>query len=376
MFTDKRHKSAELTSRIMNELYNTRRDGLSGNEDCGQMSAWYVFSALGFYPVTPGEDYYVYGTPLFTKAVIDPGNGRTFTVSAERTSAGAIYPSQITVNGTATNKFIRNQEILNGGKMHFKLSDKADVPAFEPASKAWTYNITPSPYLVSGPKAFTDSCSVELKCVKEGAVIKYTLDPSADEANWKVYSTPFTLHASSSILAKAYSKDADPSFPEEVSFIRLPYKRSIAYTNKYSHLYTAGGPNGLIDGIRGEPEVFGSWQGFEGTDLEVVIDLGEIRPVSGISTGFLQQYPSWIWLPLSVKYEVSDDGKTFRTVYEQKTTEKDNTPGSFVRSYDSGDLKERARYVRVSAVNRKICPPWHPGAGFPCWIFADEVEIR
>jgi hexosaminidase len=132
----------------------------------------------------------------------------------------------------------------------------------------------------------------------------------------------------------------------------------------------------LVDGIHGEPEVFGSWQGFQGTDMEVVLDLGESRKISGITTGFLQQYPSWIWLPVSVKYELSDNGSDYRTVHEQRSGDSADTPGSFVRKFDSGSINEKARYIRITAINRKTCPEWHPGAGHPSWIFADEIQIR
>lgn len=376
MFTDQRHRTAELTRKIMKELYHTKRDGLSGNEDCGQMSAWYVFSALGFYPVTPGVDYYVYGTPLFKKAVITPGNGNSFTITATSASENAIYPARILLNGKTTMTFIRNSDILSGGSLSYELSDKKEIPDYKPATAPWNYNMAMVPYLVSGPRAFIDSCNVSLHTFTPGGTVYYTTDSTLAPAQWKKFTEPFVLTQSSTVYARTVSANVEPSFTESVSFIRLPYKRSISYTHPYSHLYTAGGVNGLIDGIRGEPEVFGSWQGFQGTDLEAVVDLGEVRAIDGITTGFLQQYPSWIWLPLSVRYELSDDGITYRSVYQKNTSDADDVPGSFVRNYESNNLKEKARYVRVTAVNRKTCPEWHPGAGYPAWIFVDEIEIR
>jgi hexosaminidase len=282
----------------------------------------------------------------------------------------------VTINGKSTNEYITNQDILKGGQLNFTMSSASKVPEMMRPSEPWKYAMTMNPYLESGPRAFTDSCLVSLHSYTKGARILYTTDTLAPEGKWSLYQEPFLLRESATVFAKAFSDGAESSFTESVAFIRIPYKRTVEYVHPYSHLYTAGGLNGLVDGIRGEPEVFGSWQGFQGTDMQVVIDLGEVRDISGINTGFLQQYPSWIWLPVTVKYEISSDGKTYRAVHEQKSKDPDNAPGSFIRNIDSGSLKEKGRYVRVTAANRMVCPPWHPGAGNPCWIFVDEIEVR
>ncbi|MCP5045871.1 MAG: glycoside hydrolase family 92 protein, partial [bacterium] len=92
-------KTQQLVRRILDTLYTDKPDGLSGNEDCGQMSAWYIMSAMGFYPVTPGQDTYVIGTPLFKRTVIDVGNGEIFTISANKVSAQNIYIQSASLNG-------------------------------------------------------------------------------------------------------------------------------------------------------------------------------------------------------------------------------------------------------------------------------------
>ena len=77
-YVGKPYKTQEKVRQILEEQYSNLPDGLSGNEDCGQMSAWYVLSAMGFYSVTPGLDYYTIGTPLFEKATLNLENGNTF----------------------------------------------------------------------------------------------------------------------------------------------------------------------------------------------------------------------------------------------------------------------------------------------------------
>jgi len=115
-------KTQSLTSRIMKEMYKDQPDGLSGNEDCGQMSAWYVFSALGFYPVCPGSDHYAIGSPIFPKATIHLENGHSFTVQTLNNSDENVYIQHAKLNGELfTRSFLRYEDIANGGVLEITM---------------------------------------------------------------------------------------------------------------------------------------------------------------------------------------------------------------------------------------------------------------
>jgi putative alpha-1,2-mannosidase len=91
-----------------------------GNEDCGQMSAWYVFSAMGFYPVNPADGKFILGSPALDKAAIRAGNGKTFTVIAENNSAENVNVSEVFLNGERLDRnYITYSEIMNGGELRF-----------------------------------------------------------------------------------------------------------------------------------------------------------------------------------------------------------------------------------------------------------------
>ncbi len=112
-------------TKVMNELYNTSSSGYSGNEDCGQMSSWYIFSSMGFYPVNPANGIYVIGSPLLKQAVISLPDGKTFTVKAPRKSEKEMYIQSVMLNGKKyDNTYIRHQDILNGGVLEFKMGSK------------------------------------------------------------------------------------------------------------------------------------------------------------------------------------------------------------------------------------------------------------
>ena len=119
------YKTQYYVTKVMNELYNTSSSGYSGNEDCGQMSAWYIFSSMGFYPVDPISGIYVIGSPLLKQAKISLPKGKTFTINAKKKSEKDIYIQSVTLNGKKyDNTYITHQDILKGGVLEFKMGSK------------------------------------------------------------------------------------------------------------------------------------------------------------------------------------------------------------------------------------------------------------
>jgi putative alpha-1,2-mannosidase len=107
----------------MESKYLPASDGLSGNDDCGQMSAWYIFSALGFYPVAPGSDRYDLGSPLVREAVIDLENGKQFTVRTVNQSPENVYVKKAELNGKKLDRlWITHGEIMEGGTLVFYMN--------------------------------------------------------------------------------------------------------------------------------------------------------------------------------------------------------------------------------------------------------------
>jgi len=115
-------KTAKHVRYILNELYTDAPDGLSGNEDVGQMSSWYIFSALGFYPANPISGEYVFGSPLFDEATINLENGKKFNIKVQNNSAENIYIQSITLNGRAhKSSFLKHEVLTAGGNLVIKM---------------------------------------------------------------------------------------------------------------------------------------------------------------------------------------------------------------------------------------------------------------
>lgn len=122
------YKTQEKIREVLTKLYAATPDGYCGDEDNGQTSAWYVFSALGFYPVTPATDQYVIGSPLFKKATLSLANGKKFTITAENNSVENFYIQSTTLNGVNyTNNYINYKDIQNGGEFIFNLDKKPNL---------------------------------------------------------------------------------------------------------------------------------------------------------------------------------------------------------------------------------------------------------
>ena len=121
-------KTQQRLKQIMDSQYAPRPDGLSGNDDLGQMSAWYVFSALGFYPVTPASDEYAIGRPFVSRATLHLGGGRSFTVSAAPLDDAHPYVGVVTLNGKPLDRtYLHHAEIIAGGELHFSMQAKPDL---------------------------------------------------------------------------------------------------------------------------------------------------------------------------------------------------------------------------------------------------------
>jgi predicted alpha-1,2-mannosidase len=119
-FTNEPWKAQFYCSKIINELYTNTPSGYSGNEDCGQMSAWYIFSSMGFYPVNPANSVYSFGSPQLPKATINLANGKQFKIIANNTGAGNFYIQKIILNGKPYQKnFITHNDIVAGGVIEF-----------------------------------------------------------------------------------------------------------------------------------------------------------------------------------------------------------------------------------------------------------------
>jgi len=376
-------KTQERVQEILYSQYADAPDGLSGNEDCGQMSAWYVLSSLGFYPAVPGSGDYIIGSPVVEKASIPLSNGHTFTIVARNGGPGKPFIQSAKLNGRAyTKAFLRHEDILAGGTLEFEMGatpepDWGTGPGNTPRSAIEEHLIVPVPGIIRGKRAFFGQDTIELACAQAGATIYYTLDGKGPTPQTgTAYAGPVVISDDAVLNAMAHHPALGASKTITAPFYKIPSRRSIRLAAAYAPQYAAGGDNALIDFIEGGQDFrTGEWQGYEGTDLEATISLEQEAFIDSIAIHFLQDENSWIFMPLRVEFFTSTDGVRFTPAGIVESPVAPEEKGTIIHAFRAAP-KTRARYLRVKGVNRGTCPPWHKGAGEKSWIFADEILIR
>ncbi len=201
-------KTQARVRQILTELYDDTPAGISGNDDAGQMSAWYVLSSLGLYAVTPGLDYFTLGVPLFDRAEIHLENGKTFVIRAEHNAPDHPYVQEVTLNGRPwPYVYLPADKILEGGELVFTLGPRPDksrgtAPAYRPPLPH--YEAIPLPVITFPSRIFLDRTQVRLSCPAPGAVIRYTLDGREPDERSPRYTSPLTITRSLTLRARCY----------------------------------------------------------------------------------------------------------------------------------------------------------------------------
>lgn len=208
-------KTQELTRRLLHEMYALTPEGIIGNEDCGQMSAWYVFSSLGFYPVCPGSNEFALTAPQFPKAVVRLANGRTLTVTADNPRR-SVYIASVTLDGKPIDRnYITYDELMQGGELHFVLQPRPDYERGTDDAAA-PHSLTRGeavsiPYATQNVSLFTEPIAVALATTTAGAEIRYTLDGSEPTEASALYAAPVPVDRSLTLKAKGFKPGAAPS---------------------------------------------------------------------------------------------------------------------------------------------------------------------
>ena len=380
-FVGKPTKTQYYVKKVMDDFYTDRRDGYAGNEDCGQMSAWGVLSAMGFYPATPASGYYVLGLPRFERTRLTFENGKQFEVVAKGLSNKNCYVKSVKLNGKPLERsYVTFEEVFNGGTLEFTMTDKnnspwATQPENCPVMRIPSEQIVIVPTVNANSDTFFDSIMVSMSHPVEGVKIYYTLDGTEPSDSALLYEKPICLKEATDIRAAAL-QDGRWSLPIDAHYYLIDARHSVKLENKYNEQYEAGGLKALIDHQRGgENFRTGSWQGYYGVDLVATVDLGVSKRLNRLAGSFLQEIYSWIWMPTEVEYFVSDDGRNFRSVGKVKNDVPVDADGAFVQEME---VRPRcnARYVKMVAKTIGTCPEGHVGAGQKAWIFCDELVIE
>jgi predicted alpha-1,2-mannosidase len=372
-------KTQALVKRLMDEMYDDAPDGLVGNEDCGQMSAWYVMSALGIYSVTPGQPNYTIGTPRFSRTRIHLENGKTFTIRADGSGP---YVQDARLNGKPwSNAWLAHQAIMQGGELRFSMGAAPSQWGSSQANRPHSGQAAIEPGVVlapvaEGPYRFRDQATIHARTLEGADAIHYTTDGSEPGVASPVWSGPLIVTASTDVKLRA-RRGQDWSPVTDAPAVKLSEQLKLTLRNQPHAQFAAGGAAALVDGVRGGNDFrLGGWLGFYGADLDGVIDLGTERAIKKVSASFLQDQNSWIFMPKGLEVEASVDGSTWFNVGSAQNTVDEHADGSIIKVLAVAGDGRPARYVRVRGVAPVWCPEWHKGQGNRSFIFADELMVE
>ncbi|MBI3519660.1 MAG: glycoside hydrolase family 92 protein [Bacteroidetes bacterium] len=384
-YVSKPNKTQEKIYQIVTEFYKNDPDGLIGNEDCGQMSAWYVLSSMGFYQVCPGKPEYTIGSPLFDDVTIHLENGKTFEIKKQNPDSGFQYIQSSTLNGKLSNSSaITHSTIMNGGILQLIMTEKADdkslfgrSEALQPKTIITDKPIVPSPIINAPTKITETSKTISIEHPDSKATLVYTLDGTEPTATSKKYTGPFICDSSAIIKAKAIINN-ESSTTTTCHLYKKPNSWTISLQSSYSKQYDAGGDDGLIDGQHGTTNwKSGGWQGYQGQDFNCIVDLGKITSIQFVNTSFLQDTRSWIIYPKQVEYSISEDGINYMPfgIIENGIAADDYNLQ--MRTFFKNEVNRvNTRYIKIKATNFGKLPDWHQGRGGDAFIFVDEIEVR
>lgn len=338
-------KTTQLVEKICDELYTNSPDGLCGNEDCGQMSAWYVLAKHGFYPLCPGN-------PTFIDFRSDDKKNQP-----ARIGAHAILAEE-KIKSVVNDHLILPQPIIHGGQQSFRDSLNIHITCADPQAQV---------------ELFIHRESVDPSTGE--TIISTTLHQFTQSYQERLYTKEHDKKFR--LEAKAIDKNGRESNTSKAEFFKKDNHIQLTSLTTYNNQYTGGGPDALVDGIRGGGDFrTGPWQAWQGQDVEMIVDLGKSRPITTVGLGCLQEIKSWIWFPSQIDIYFSQDGQTFSSAGYIKNDKPldDYKPQTFDFTKNTRGV---ARYVKLIARPAfQYIPTWHLGAGGTPWIFADEIIIR
>ncbi len=323
-------KTEKYVHKILNELYTSKPDGLCGNEDCGQMSAWYVLAALGRYEVCPGSGIWVETTPIFTT--------------------------------------------------HFPLF----TSHFSSFTLPDSLRITPCPVFDDWRQQVTDSRQVSLSLpgYSDAEILydKNMICPDCEDL-FHPYTEPIKVTGrdlGEYVVAKAKLKGRLMSQTVTQKYSRVQTDMKVTYLTQPAPQYTENGPEGMVDGVFGNSNYrIGGWQGWQG-DMVAVVELEKVKTVKHVGAHCLENMRSWIFFPKSVSVEYSLDGQKWKPYGEVKNTQfapvHERQEESAVHCF-AVNGSAQAKYLKITLHNYGLLPNWHISAGQQAWLFVDELEI-
>jgi len=377
----------------MDEFYSDDPDGLVNNEDLGQMSAWYIFSAMGFYPVSPCGGYYDIGSPKVKRATINLENGKSFTVQAKNNNSKNIYIQSATLNGKPLSRnYITHEEIMNGGVLELSMgkkpnlqrgtsNDDAPVSVVSLSNTGKLANALPAPFVSNDKFVFDESVYVSLQCDHPEAIIHFTLDGSQPGKNSPVYQSPVLLTKSTNIKAIAMAESFESSVVMQQEYLRginlLDEQRNI-------HIQLLNPPD-----VRGDESgenhfdgIFSTtyhtdkqWSVWREGSAEFNINFDKEELIGKLIVSYLDHTGMNLFPPSAIRISYNNGNGKYILLAKQLDIPVKETLNPNIRRMTLNFNPIKTKEIKVSVDSFGEMPSWYKGSGQPANLHLGEIVI-
>lgn len=367
-------KAQERVAEILSKFYRATPDGLVGNEDCGQMSAWYIMASMGLYPLVPGQPDYVLTTPIWDSLRIALPNGKNLKMICSGTGS---YIDHLTVNGVEhQNNWISHQELMKGGTWQFfRSANSTEWGSKQPYMTSLHSDLAPAP-IIDAPIRFTDIALIRIETPHLPIYSLHTWTDSGADFGLKSDTIKLTQ---TDIIYATFRTGSEEGHLGHASVFKKPNAWQAKLTKGIPNsMYAAGGAGALVDGIVGNADWRkGDWMGFQNQDVEIALENPKDIHASKVRVHLLKDIGAWIALPAEVTLEYLKDSDWIslgsRDLSDMALINTERGTYSVEWSLDKSVTTNR---FRVLLTNPGKLPEWHPGAGGESFIFIDEVSIQ
>ena len=405
-YTAHPEKGQALIDRICQDFYTNQPDGLIGNEDCGQMSAWYVLSSLGLYSLCPGSNAWVVGSPQVSYARVNRGSlpPLSIRVAQEPVAEGSVWlahPAVETGQGSALARMdswltVSHPNLLYTPTLVFRRSSTEAALLMTPKQKVNTQFVQAPLLQIVG----NDLVITPVQGVNGRVKVEWTQGSNkrafyGDETLTATANGSYilALDGSCTVAVRMEQAMASGGLPGSTQQQLTGYSDWVVYRHQLPErrfdldlrsaptpMYAASGPQALVDGILGVEEWrAGDWQGFYDQDLRGTLDLKQrLDRDQELVFRFLSDERAWIFLPVAGNVEYSKNGKSWNQGSGWARSVPDGPrEGAFIDEV-SVDVPKGTRFVRFAIENYGPLPPWHLGHHDQgrTYIFSDEIQLR
>ena len=225
-----------------------------------------------------------------------------------------------------------------------------------------------------------NALQIELKPAFQEIHITYSLAPAGTRPGDKILNYTNAIVIDRPTLLSAQATMSELRYTEPMMWWFEPHlalNDSLRISYEPSPWYTGGGAKALVDGRLGSTNFRdGAWQAVQGKNMEAFVDLGVSTEIQELETRWFMYGNAWIFLPKSVEYFISDDGKNWKSVGMSESKTDERKEGEFFEPFSLKRINENARFVKMVAANHGLCPEWHDAPGEPSWLFCDEFIVR